>query len=329
MTRPIPRRTAGLASLVAAAAVALGLAAFGTPTPAPGLYQNDVAAVQRTGGDCYRFEYRTVDRRECVFVVAVSTRDYEAVGLPELEARLWNEAGPALRTLGFDTLQVIPLWPRELLTARFDRADIHLASAPAASVVDATEDLPSILDWPYDPIAVYGTYRAVVLTRVDRPLRSLADLNDQPVAAVGESSSSGYRVPRHYLKGQGVFPAWRFAQGSHADVVDAVLAGDVRAGVTHNEWDRYLTPEEIAQLVQTEIEFDIPGATWVLRRDVAAHPAVSGRLYKAAYEWGLQVNDPGGYWAELVAAPPNLIRTYDEFRAAERTLQAAPPPSRP
>ena len=288
----------------------------------------------RPSDGCYRYvRDSTFVRDECVFRVLMTGRDYEALDLAGLERRLWASAGPLLRPLGFDTLQVVAVWPRDRLKEHFAALDAHYVSAPAASVSDATERLDSISEWDYEPVAIYERYRSVVLTRADSPVRSFADLRDT-VAVVDESSSSGYRIPIGYLHSVGIYPPTISLRGRHADVVEAVLRGDVSAGATHDGWRTYLPAGSENALRAMPIPIAIPGQAWVLRRDLSAGPQITARLVAAAAAWSAQVNRDEDYWTRLETATPDDLDAYDAFRHIERVLRdstavaARPAPAR-
>lgn len=258
---------------------------------------------------------------ERVFRVALATRGYDALQLRQLEQTLWDEVGGLLRRQEFDTLQVVAV-SREELQVYVESRQVHLASVTAKMVEEVTDGLESILAWDYEPVAVYAPYTSVVVFRAGDPVRSFDELDGLRVAAVNRGSSSGYQVPYYYLRELGVTPDFAFVDegDGHRDVVRAVLAGDVRAGVTHDGYaDDF--PEEAAVLDHLPIDFSIPGSTWVLRGDVAARPATAGRLVAAASRWSASTNPPGDYWAEMSPASPTLLGEYDRFRDFRRAIR--------
>ena len=258
---------------------------------------------------------------ERVFRVALATRGYDALQLRQLERTLWDEAGALLRGQEFDTLQVVAV-TREELQVLVESRQVHLASVTAKMVEEVTDGLESILAWDYEPVAVYAPYTSVVVFRAGDPVRSFGELDGIRVAAVDRGSSSGYQVPYYYLRELGITPDFTFVDegDGHRDVVRAVLAGDVRAGVTHDGYAGDF-PEEADDLGHLPIDFPIPGSTWVLRSDIAARPATAGRLVAAASQWSVSSNPPGDYWAEMSPASPTLLEEYDRFRDFRRVIR--------
>ena len=258
---------------------------------------------------------------ERVFRVALATRGYDALQLRQLEQTLWDEAGALLRRQEFDTLQVVAV-TREELQVLVESRRVHLASVTAKMVEEVTDGLETILAWDYEPVAVYAPYTSVVVFRAGDPVRSFDELDGLRVAAVNRGSSSGYQVPYYYLRELGITPDFAYVDegDGHRDVVRAVLAGDVRAGVTHDGYAGDF-PDEADDLGHLVIDFPIPGSTWVLRGDIAARPATAGRLVSAASRWSVSTNPPGDYWAQMSPASPTLLEEYDRFRDFRRAIR--------
>lgn len=76
------------------------------------------------------------------------------------------------------------------------------------------------------------TYRSQIITRVDRGINSLKDLNGKKMAYVDASSMSGYILPSKFLKGQGIQPKEKVFAFRHDSVVTMVYQGQVDAGAT-------------------------------------------------------------------------------------------------
>jgi phosphonate transport system substrate-binding protein len=74
------------------------------------------------------------------------------------------------------------------------------------------------------------TYRAAILARTDKNIKSVADLNGKKIAYVDPASTSGYILPKKLFLDSKVKPAQEVFQGKHDAVVTAVYQGQVDAG---------------------------------------------------------------------------------------------------
>ena len=80
------------------------------------------------------------------------------------------------------------------------------------------------------------TYRSVIVTRIDSGIRDLSMLRGVTIALVDGQSTSGYLVPRAMLREAGIDPDLDIAiqlYGSHREVMEAVISGEVAAGAAH------------------------------------------------------------------------------------------------
>lgn len=76
-------------------------------------------------------------------------------------------------------------------------------------------------------------YQSVLFTRADGPVKRLADLAGRRVGFVHRRSASGYLVPAAHLIEQGIDVGVPLFFGTHAAVVEAVVAERVAAGATY------------------------------------------------------------------------------------------------
>ena len=74
------------------------------------------------------------------------------------------------------------------------------------------------------------TYRAAILARSDRNIKTVSDLNGKKIAYVDPASTSGYILPKKLFLDSKVKPAQEVFQGKHDAVVTAVYQGQVDAG---------------------------------------------------------------------------------------------------
>jgi phosphonate transport system substrate-binding protein len=129
------------------------------------------------------------------------------------------------------------------------------------------------------------TYRSAMATRIDTGIRSLAMLRSKTLGLVDGQSTSGYLVPRAMLREAGLDPDRDLTIrlfGSHREVIEAVLGGDVDAGAMHEGW---LTPKTLdrgpdyARLRVLARSRPIPSGPLVVRSTL--DPAIRDRLSDA------------------------------------------------
>jgi phosphonate transport system substrate-binding protein len=84
-----------------------------------------------------------------------------------------------------------------------------------------------------------STYTGQIIVRTDSGIGSLADLKGKTMCWVDPNSTSGYIIPRIYMKANGLDPDTDFADtveaGSHNNVVTAVYNGDCDAGAVYSD----------------------------------------------------------------------------------------------
>ena len=83
------------------------------------------------------------------------------------------------------------------------------------------------------------TYKGIIIVRADSGIATLADLKGKTMCWVDPNSTSGYIIPRIYMKANGLDPDTDFADtveaGSHNNVVTAVYNGDCDAGAVYSD----------------------------------------------------------------------------------------------
>jgi serine/threonine-protein kinase len=131
-------------------------------------------------------------------------------------------------------LEVAPSYRRVIEGLRNGDVDLALVSpllAVQARAIDPRIQL--IASKTYEGAS---SYQAYIVTSVDSPISSAADLRGTRFCYVDDSSTSGYLLPRHYLRGQGLDPDRTFAQvrtsGSHEQVLQDIIEGRCDAGAT-------------------------------------------------------------------------------------------------
>jgi phosphonate transport system substrate-binding protein len=80
------------------------------------------------------------------------------------------------------------------------------------------------------------TYKGQIVVRADSGITTLADLKGKVMCWVDPNSTSGYIIPRIYLKANGIDPDTDFSNqveaGSHNNVITQVYNGDCDAGAS-------------------------------------------------------------------------------------------------
>jgi phosphonate transport system substrate-binding protein len=150
-----------------------------------------------------------------------------------------------------------------------------------------------------------ATYRAVIIARKDRNVRTLKDLEGKTFAFVDPSSTSGHLFPKAALIKAGYSPDTFFSRvifsGGHDASVIAVQNGKVDAAsvadaLLDTAFSRNMAKREDVVIVWTSEP--IPGAPFAYRRDLA--PELKAKIRAAL----AQVHDmPWG--------PHNTIKRYD------------------
>lgn len=126
--------------------------------------------------------------------------------------------------------------PAPQLLQELAEGAVHLVWLPPILALRATASASVV------PIALpvrNGTslYRAVLYTRPDSPLRTVADLSAVRAAWIHHQSATGYLIIRAHLEALGVVLREAFAEelflGTHDDVTKAVLDGRADVGATY------------------------------------------------------------------------------------------------
>ncbi len=121
------------------------------------------------------------------------------------------------------------------------RGIVHIAAFSPGAYADALDaGIGSFADYVASTQNEGNSYyRGVIIT--GKNYRDFKALKGQSFAFVEKGSSSGYKFPLALLLAKGVDPYRYFSKvfylGSHANVVDSVVAGKVAAGAT---WDGYV-----------------------------------------------------------------------------------------
>jgi len=131
-------------------------------------------------------------------------------------------------------------------------------------------------------------YHAALFVRADSPLRRVDDLAGKRVAFVHRRSASGYLAPAAYLVEHGIDFGAPLFLGTHAAVVEAVVAGRADAGATYATLrDAQADPPAIAsaswhQLPQVTADLRPLAVVGPIPADtICAWPGTNGNLRRA------------------------------------------------
>jgi phosphonate transport system substrate-binding protein len=126
------------------------------------------------------------------------------------------------------------------------------------------------------------TYRAAILARADKNIKSVSDLNGKKIAYVDPASTSGYILPKKLFMDSKVKPSQEVFQGKHDAVVTAVYQGQVDAGaVFYNkpvdgkikdarEKVKVQFPDIEEKVKIVTLTDDIPNDPIVIRKEISA-----------------------------------------------------------
>jgi hypothetical protein len=227
-------------------------------------------------------------------------------------AEFEQSCGPALEAAGYASVDIVEGLPRDVLTRDLRTGRFHAAQVQSSAFIELLLGSDSIADVHYEPLAAYGAYNAVVVTRRNSAIYDLIDLEGRQVACVNQYSMSGYRVPVAYLRSVGITAAPLFSSGDdHTDVVRAVMLGEVGAAFTHDGFATNLPKEEVATLRVLTIPVAIPGAVWIVREDIAKDESLRTRILRAAMNLANADDDP--YWSVLSPVDSEAVTEYLTF----------------
>jgi phosphonate transport system substrate-binding protein len=126
------------------------------------------------------------------------------------------------------------------------------------------------------------TYRAAILARTDRNIKTINDLTGKKVAYVDPASTSGYILPKKMFMDAKVKPGQEVFQGKHDAVVTAVYQGQVDAGAVFYNKPVDGKIKDAREKVKTQfpdieekvkivtLTEDIPNDPIVIRKEVTA-----------------------------------------------------------
>jgi phosphonate transport system substrate-binding protein len=180
-------------------------------------------------------------------------------------------------------------------------------------------------------------FYAGIITRADKPFKTIADLKGKSIAWVDPASTSGFIIPRASLKVKNKIDAETFFgkqtfAGSHDAVVLAVLNGSVDAGATwvndaegkDGAWHLYLKkPDELKKIRMVFVSEPIPNETMATTAKFAkAHPAIVEKVTKVMQEMGKQENGRK-ILQKLYGIDSMVPASSQEYRGVREAAEAA------
>lgn len=131
---------------------------------------------------------------------------------------------------------IIPASYGDTLEAlRSNRADAAMVGDYVSRHAEATGGIEQLVA-PVSADHEAQTYRSAVIVGIDSGIRGMAGLRGASLGLVDGQSTSGFLVPRAMLREAGLDPDRDVSirlYGSHRDVVEAVIGGEVEAGAAH------------------------------------------------------------------------------------------------
>jgi serine/threonine-protein kinase len=115
---------------------------------------------------------------------------------------------------------------------------LHVANMPPLQFVLAQHARPDLKVLVSNLYEGSGSYQALLITRDDAKIEKMAELKGKRFCYVDRESTSGYLLPRLYLRKQGLDPDRLFAStrfsGDHIAVMKEVIAGRCDAGAVYS-----------------------------------------------------------------------------------------------
>jgi phosphonate transport system substrate-binding protein len=202
---------------------------------------------------------------------------------------------------------------------RFNR--IEVAYFGPLSYVLAKSKAPNIEAFAVGVSRGSPTYKSVIITRADGPVKVVADIKGKIMGYGDNASTSSHLIPRAYLARQGLTGEtdYKVAHlGTHDAVARAVQAGQVQAGALSQEIYRALVDKGTVDgsKLKVLVESDpIPNYPMVLQGSLA--PELKAAIRKAFIE----LKDPAilkSFRAEGFAATDD--KAYDILRDTAKVL---------
>lgn len=157
---------------------------------------------------------------------------------------------------------------------RFNR--IEIAYFGPLSYVLAKSKAPGIEPFAVGIAKGSPTYKSVIITLADGPVKSIADIKGKTVGFGDNASTSSHLIPRAYLARNGLIGEtdYKFAHlGTHDAVARSVVAGQVQAGGLSQEIFKSLVAKGIIDGAKVKVlaESDpIPNYPMVLQGSLSA-----------------------------------------------------------
>jgi phosphonate transport system substrate-binding protein len=183
----------------------------------------------------------------------------------------------------------------EELSDRLVDGTVDIAWIGSANYVKTRERLPSVryvatyMERSLAGGRVQPYCRSVILSRADAPYRSLDDLGGVRFGFTSPDSTSGYAYPRMILAARNIFPEQFFGAvyylGRHIDVINALVAGSLDAGVVSDGTYHNAVEEHGDVFTVLEWSEQIPLDAIVTAPGVSAETAAAvGRILTALPE---------------------------------------------
>ncbi len=110
-----------------------------------------------------------------------------------------------------------------------------LANQPELAVLNSLEYLTAHRAGDYELIAAFPEVTALIIVRVNSPLRTIDELRGKTIAFLPPSALLGHQMPRGFLLDHGLVAGRDYTVvevANHDLTIDAVLAGKVDAAIS-------------------------------------------------------------------------------------------------
>lgn len=124
------------------------------------------------------------------------------------------------------------------LRERLLRGELQLGNLPALQFVEARQQNPELRALVTNSIEGALSYQSYLITRDDSEIHSVEQLPGKRFCYSDRGSTSGYLLPRHFLRQRGLDPARLFAavsfSGDHLAVMKDLIRGRCDAGAVYS-----------------------------------------------------------------------------------------------
>jgi phosphate/phosphite/phosphonate ABC transporter binding protein len=213
------------------------------------------------------------------------------------------------------------------LPERLISGEIDFANLPPLLYLQTKAKAPNLEILASHSSGGTTTYQSYIVARSDSKIRTVEQLEGHRFCYPDRYSTSGYIMPREFLRSQGLDPDELFSEtnfsGNHAAVMEDIVAGRCDAGaVSSTSWvsARDLIGAKISQIVfigsAGEIAWDVVCASPTLPASLRSS------IQKALLDFRPQ-RDLGRQWVSPIFTIDAFVEPTDDFYQSLETLERA------